>query len=432
MPRTALTGSRIRERRQALQMKQADLARAAGISASYLNLIEHNRRRIGGKVLLGIARALEVDPTLLTEGAEQALLDALRDASGAARNSGAELDRIEEFVARFPGWARLVAGQRQRLARQERLVEGLNDRLTHDPFLSEAMHDLLSNVTAIRSTASILAQTPELEQVWRDRFHRNLLEESDRLAEGSRALAGYFDRQVQSEKVLATPQEALETVLGRHGHHLPEVEAGDPRAAEAIVEQVVDLAGPPARALTLRFLDRLGAIARALPAQAAQAAFTERPDPAALAAHFGVPLQDAMLRLAFLPREAVAQEIGLIVSDASGSLVFRKAISGFSIPRFGAACPVWPMFEAFARPFMPFRAVLETPLGRQFDAHVCGFAVNTPGFGDAPILQAAMLISPALHSTPPDPHLLRRIGTTCRLCPRSDCAARREPSILES
>ena len=47
MPRSALTGTRIRERRTALGLKQADLARTSGISPAYLNLIEHNRRRVG-------------------------------------------------------------------------------------------------------------------------------------------------------------------------------------------------------------------------------------------------------------------------------------------------------------------------------------------------------------------------------------------------
>ena len=58
MTRDALTGSRIRERRVMAGQKQADLAKRIGISASYLNLIEHNRRRIGGKLLLNIAAAL--------------------------------------------------------------------------------------------------------------------------------------------------------------------------------------------------------------------------------------------------------------------------------------------------------------------------------------------------------------------------------------
>lgn len=227
MPQSALTGSRIRERRQSLRIKQADLARQVGISASYLNLIEHNRRRIGGKVLVKLAQALRVDITILTQGAEETLLEGLREAVVSARRSTAEIDRIEEFVARFPGWAQLIAAQRRRMVTQERTIEALNDRLTHDPFLAEAMHDLLSNVTAIRATASILAQTPEIEEAWRDRFHRNMLEESDRLAEGSQALVSYFDRQVGAETAFSTPQEALESVLLEHDYHLPMLETGD-------------------------------------------------------------------------------------------------------------------------------------------------------------------------------------------------------------
>jgi DNA-binding XRE family transcriptional regulator len=53
MERSAFAGSRIRERRVALGLRQAEVALRAGISGSYLNLIEHNRRRIGGKLSLG-------------------------------------------------------------------------------------------------------------------------------------------------------------------------------------------------------------------------------------------------------------------------------------------------------------------------------------------------------------------------------------------
>ena len=74
MARDALTGTRIRERRVMLSLKQSELARGIGISASYLNLIEHNRRRIGGKLLLDIADALGVEASMLTEGAEAALI----------------------------------------------------------------------------------------------------------------------------------------------------------------------------------------------------------------------------------------------------------------------------------------------------------------------------------------------------------------------
>src|SRR6056297_1376831 len=84
--RVELTGSRIRDRRLLIGMKQSALAEAAGISPSYLNLIEHNRRRIGGKLLIELARALGVEPGVLSDGADATIHDTLlRDQRGPAR-----------------------------------------------------------------------------------------------------------------------------------------------------------------------------------------------------------------------------------------------------------------------------------------------------------------------------------------------------------
>ena len=80
-----LTGSRIRDRRLIRGLRQADLARKIGISTSYLNLIEHNRRRIGGKLLNALADALDVEVSVLNQGAEASLIAALREAEAAAR-----------------------------------------------------------------------------------------------------------------------------------------------------------------------------------------------------------------------------------------------------------------------------------------------------------------------------------------------------------
>ncbi len=122
MSQRQLTGSRIREHRLDRQLQQSDLARAAGISASYLNLIEHNRRRIGGKLLQDIARALGIDVTLLAEGAERGRIEDLRGAAAALPGAEAELGRAEEFAGRFPGWATLIALQSAEIARLERQV----------------------------------------------------------------------------------------------------------------------------------------------------------------------------------------------------------------------------------------------------------------------------------------------------------------------
>ena len=126
--REGLTGSRIRERRVMAGLKQAELAQQSGISASYLNLIEHNRRRIGGKLLLNIAHALGVEPQALTEGAEAALIATLREAAEDAALTGPESDRADEFAGRFPGWAKVLASSQRRIAALEQTVEALSDR----------------------------------------------------------------------------------------------------------------------------------------------------------------------------------------------------------------------------------------------------------------------------------------------------------------
>ena len=59
MPR-AILGTRIRERRRSIGITQVELARRIGISASYLNLIERNKRGIAGPLLRRAAEALDL------------------------------------------------------------------------------------------------------------------------------------------------------------------------------------------------------------------------------------------------------------------------------------------------------------------------------------------------------------------------------------
>ena len=242
MPKTTLTGSRIRERRLMLSRRQADLARAVGISPSYLNLIEHNRRRIGGKLVNAIARELGVEPAALTEGAEAALLNALREAAAGHAPALDDLPRLEEFVGRFPGWAQLLADTQRRALDLERSVEVLSDRMTHDPFLSASMHEILSTVTAIRSTATILAETRDIDPEWRDRFHRNMSEESARLAESAEALVRYLDEASDAEVSGSTPQEELDTWLRSCRYHVADLERADGHEGKGEIDNNVQFA----------------------------------------------------------------------------------------------------------------------------------------------------------------------------------------------
>ena len=63
--------------RRSLRMTQAALATRVGLSPSYLNLIEANKRSIGGALLKRIGDALEWPLENLEGVAERRLLDAL-------------------------------------------------------------------------------------------------------------------------------------------------------------------------------------------------------------------------------------------------------------------------------------------------------------------------------------------------------------------
>lgn len=434
MARTSLTGTRIRERRTLLGMRQADLARAVGVSPAYLNLIEHNRRRVGDALLETLAVHLSVDPLALSEGAEGALFDGLREAAAARVDPGEtppEADRIEEFVGRFPGWAALLAGRQARVAQLERLLEGYSERMAQDPFLLTALHEVMSAVTSLRSTAAILVEAEEIEPEWRARFHRTIHEESLRLSDTAEALVGYLDTLDEAETGLSSPQEEVEAWLAGVGHHLAALERATPPAPEAMVAGVAELASGAARKLALAHIARARADALALPLDPLRSALAEDgPEPARLAARLGVPMATVFRRLAALPEgtEGVPP-LGLVICDSSGTLTFRRALPGFALPRFGAACPLWPLYEALSRPMQPIRAVVEMAgrLPQRFLTYAFCQPARPGGFDGPQLMEAMMLILPAPPERGPGE---RPIGSSCRICPRGGCPGRREPSIL--
>ncbi|MEM6589673.1 MAG: helix-turn-helix domain-containing protein [Pseudomonadota bacterium] len=358
--RASMIGSRIRERRVMAGMKQADLARAAGISASYLNLIEHNRRRIGGKTLNQLADVLKVPAGQLAEGAEAALVDALTQAAKTAvEGDTAETDRVEEFAGRFPGWAQLVAQLARERSDLTRAVNALTDRIAHDPELATSLHEVISTVTAIRSTASILAGGA-LEPQWQSRFHRNINEDSERLATEAEALVRYLEGAPGAEMAVRTPLEQVHAFMAAHDHHFSELEgAGGSARVASIVNRsdvlVDDTARRIANALLLQYVQD----ARALPmrdmegwlrdigADVIQTAPGQLPQ--TLADLTGQPLAAVARRLASLPEDMVGP-VGLFICDGTGRMMFQKPVLGLDLIRPAATCHHWPIYEVLAHP----------------------------------------------------------------------------------
>lgn len=425
MPLSRLIGSRLRERRLALGLRQLDVAAAAQISPSFMNLIEHDRRRVSQPTLARLAEILATTPEVLGGSDETGLISDLRSA---ASGTMAEVARVNEFLMRFPGWAQALAASQRRALQAERAVGALNDRLAHDPYLSAALHDLLSALSSVRSTAAILAETPDIDPEWRKRFHQNLHADAERMSGGAEALVAYLDgSEGDRAAAIANPQEEVDAWLESQGWHLAGLETGD---LAGVMAQAAGLASGAARDMAQAWVRVASGDVALAPLSVVQGAVDRfGPDPLLVAAALGVSPLVAMRRVATLPSSG----LGLVICDGAGSLTFRKPAPGFAIPRFGAACALWPLFTALRHPMMAVeqRASLT---GRSGEARYLLRAYCQPrppaSFGAPELCEAAMLIQPDQQLSGPDQRGLLAVGATCRICVRDDCPARREASIL--
>jgi len=418
-----LTGSRIRERRLDLGMKQAELASRAGISASYLNLIEHNRRRIGGKILNELARALRVDPSSLTEGTEKAVLDMLRTAAAAQQGVAVEMDRLEEFSSRTPGWASLVSAQAQNIERLEARVKALTDRLAHDPQLASSLHEVITAVTSIRSTSSILVSGEGIDRDWEARFHRNIYEDSQRLADSSRALVLYLDAPAEDGGAPLSPNEEIEAVLEKRPDILRQIERGaDP--------EIPHLRSKPAQKMMRAQLDRFESDVALLPHGAFEKeAVAADYNPETLSRTFSVPLDVVLRRLAMLSTEDGHPTFALAICDRAGVTTYLKGAQAVGLTRTGAPCPLWPLYQALGAAGRPVKQMVALPGndGAQMMCYAVALTRGAASFDGPQLVEGVMLMR---QMDEVSEGAAFPVGPGCRICQRAECAARREPSIL--
>lgn len=481
--RAGLTGTRIRQRRLDLGIRQAELAKKCGISPAYLNLIEHNKRRIGGRLLIDIARALGIDPALLGSEPDAAQMEFL--ALAAQQHGGAvrgDVESAHDLMARFPGWALVISRQQQRIEALERMVEALGDRLSNDPQLSGILHGMITSAAAIRATAAILAEADGadggdggegggggLDPAWRARFQRNLDEDAGTLAERARALADYLEEAANIQHEPLSHLDQLERFLAAHGWHFPALEGQNGAESDPVMEKLLDAApdwlAAPARAKARTWLGVIAQDARALPARPfLEAARDLHFDPAALAARFGCETGRVMRRLAFVPWDQApacggktggapgqeagpgagqaagqgsASPFGLVICDGGGGMLLQKPVPAFPRPGLVSACPRWPLFLAFSRPAQILAREISFQGNEAMRFRICAIAEPlAPGcLGEDPLLRGTMLIIPpqaagALPDGAHEPAAPVEVGPGCRICPLEGCPARREPQLL--
>lgn len=245
-------GLRISTRRKALSLSQAALARAVGVSPSYLNLIEANKRQVGGSLLQRIAAQLGIGLEELTGDAEHRLIheivEAFADPVLAGTDMGAEQARL--LVATSPAIAQVVARLHRAYAAAMTNADAYADRLRADPILSQLLHQVLSGITAIRSGAEIIEAVPDLSPEDQKRFLGTINREALGLAAVAQNLIGQFD-QTSSSGSFALARREVDDMIFAAQNHFPALEE-----AAADLRTRVDEAGPFSEATMAAMLER--------------------------------------------------------------------------------------------------------------------------------------------------------------------------------
>jgi predicted transcriptional regulator len=158
---------------------------------------------------------------------------------------------------------------------------------------------------------------------------------------------------------------------------------------------------------------------------------------------FGASFEQVCHRLTTLRRPgAEGVPFHLIRVDVAGNISKRFGGSGIQIARFGAACPRWNVYDAFATPGMlriqvsqmpdgaSFFCVAKTisPLGRQARERPIGARLHRLAIGLGCPLSYAKEMIYADGLALDDPKIVTPIGISCRICERANCPERAMPS----
>jgi len=439
----ALIGRTIRRLRADRRLTQQALAVKLGISASYLNLIEHDQRAVTASLLIKLGELLGVDLATLSGRTERQLEVALREAfADPLLSADAVPDaEIAELAAAAPNAAQAVLAlyRAWRVAREDAggiaLPSGrrvlLPNEEARDFFDDRANHFAPLEIAAEAIAAQLGASPAEMNHAIAERLRR-----THGLAVTVQLLEGALRRYDPGARLLVLSETLPRESRGFHmAFQLALLEAREP------VETVLAEAAPssPEAAMLIR-VGLLNYVAGALLMPYAgflQAATTLRHDVEALASRFGVSFEQACHRLSTLQRPgARGVPFFFVRVDPAGNVSKRFSAAGFPFARYGGSCPRWIVHTAFSQPGQMQVQIAELPDGA---AYVC-FArtVMRPvrAWGEPPPTHVVAMGCALTHADAvayADGLDLERakigIGLSCRLCDRPDCRSRAFPPL---
>jgi predicted transcriptional regulator/DNA-binding XRE family transcriptional regulator len=438
-------GVKLRELRGRLSLTQKAFAEKLGVSLPYLNQMENNNRPISTGVVLSLAQEFGFDVTELQSGDEARLISDMREALADPVFTGPELSLPD---------LRLVASNAPSMARA--LLE------LHAAY--RQTHERLASLDEALGREDARLQASPWEEV-RDFFHYcdNYIDAVDRAAE-------YFAGQQGATAMRAAAIRALEArQISVAFEDTPVIRTYEPtsrrltisrRATEAtqcfqlllqvalltkdkLLEATLDLArfqSDEARSIAKVGLANYFAGAAMMPYERFLAAAQEtRHDLERLADRFGASLEQVAHRLSTLQRPgAKGIPFFFVRVDPAGTITKRHSATTLQFARYGGACPLWNVHQAFENSGRWLRQLAETPDGVRYfclarDVSKSGGAFDAPVRRFAIGLGCEVKHAPALvyadHMDIDTAEAFEPIGISCRICERKTCHQRSVPPL---
>jgi predicted transcriptional regulator/transcriptional regulator with XRE-family HTH domain len=450
-------GGKLRRMRQERHMTQTQMAAELGLSPSYLNLIESNQRPVTVRVLLKLAERFQVELSALAPEDDERLSSHLLEVLSDPLFDGADVKTsdVRDLVSGLPAVAHAIVDLYEAYQRRvsvlgsnaagedssesgptglpsEEITEFLQRRLNHFPQLEEGAEALwvehgLALHTLHQDLISLLSQ----------RFAVDVEIAPSDAMRGELRRYNPLNRRLELSEMLALPSRTFQLA-----HQLAFLALRN--EIEAIVSAGKFLT-PEADALARSALANYFAAAVLMPyGRFLAAARQTRYDINVLQHRFGVSFEQVCHRLTTLRRPGdEGVPFHLVRVDIAGNISKRFSASGIHIARFGAACPRWNVYDAFATPGMLRVQVSKMPEGQAFfclarTIEPAGRMSRSGGLPHrigqlsiglgCPIQYARELVySDGLNLD--DPQIVTPIGISCRTCPRDDCADRAMPSL---
>ena len=442
-------GRKVRDVREAAHATQAQFAERLGISTSYLNQIENNQRPVSASVLLALAEKFGVSISDLSSGEGDRLLSALSEALSDPLFDGynGSLQDLKLVTQNAPAIAHALIAAHQAYRRSSEQLASMDDRLGRvaltetTPYdeVRDYFHFVDNYIHELDTVAERLAEEiglgggdnhATLQHFLLHRFGVRV--ERTALTD---ELIRSFDPTTRrlSLNAYATPatrdfQMALQIAQLFTADSIDQIARGAGfRAAEAVEICRIGLQNYFAGALLLpyeSFLKR----AREL-----------RHDLDLLAAHFGASLEQICHRLSTLQRPG-QKGIPIFFArvDRAGNITKRHSAAKLQFARFGAACPLWNVHQAFEMPGRIIRQLAETPDGVRY---LCLATQITKGSGGFRAVQPRYALALGCEISYADSFVyaddldlanraaFEPIGISCRICERHNCPQRAVPPL---